>query len=118
MVAKLHFSQAYFQLIEVWRKPNKVILYNRDPDLTLRPRRRSITEALEHVEHGDEGSRDGVHIDWKSLRIDQHHFFIEVEERKKDWHATIGCQLANRYGMRRFCDKNNPSQMFFWDPIT
>ena len=73
----------------------KVVLYNQDPDLTLRPRRRSITEALEHVEHGDEGSRDGVHIDW-----------------------TIGWQLANRYGMRRFCDKNNPTQMFSWDPIT
>ena len=96
----------------------KVVLYNQDPDLTLRPRRRSITEAVEHVEHGDEGSRDGVHVDWKSLRIDQHHFLIDVEERKKDWHATIGWQLANRYGMRRFCDKNNPTQMFSWDPIT
>ena len=61
----------------------KVVLYNQDPDLTLRPRRRSITEALEHVEHGDEGFRDGVHVDWKSLRIDQHHFLIDVEERKR-----------------------------------
>ena len=37
------------------------INYNQDPNLTLRTRRRSITAALEHVEHGDEGSRDGVH---------------------------------------------------------
>ena len=47
----------------------KVSLYNQDPVLTLKPRRRSITEALEHVEYGDEGSRDGVQIDWKSLKI-------------------------------------------------
>ena len=96
----------------------KVALYNQDPNLTLRTRRRAITAALEHVEHGDEGSRDGVHIDWKSLRIDQHHFLIDVEERKKDWHATIGWQLANRHGMRRFCDRNDSTQMFSWESVT
>ena len=90
-------------------KHYNVKLYNLSEKLDLRKKKKDMEWVINNLV---DRRKD---IDSARITIvEKYYFEIEVEESSKNWHKLFGKILANNFGMREYCDSNDPSRLFYW----
>lgn len=88
-----------------------VSLHNQSEHLDLRKKKNEIKEVIEYLSF-DRNQRDIKKV--SIISIEKRIIELEVEETDNNWHKRFGKILANNFGMREFCDPNDPSRLFKW----
>lgn len=91
------------------------LINRKDRSLDLRLKENEIKEVIDYVlRGGSKGTAYGYvgDISLESVRKDI--IVLHVEESYNKWHWVVGQRLAQQYGMRNYCDPNNPERMFKW----
>ena len=95
-----------------------LLLINSDPKLNLTNRRNDINEVFRFIHNGGTTGRKFRDIGkYKVVEIKQHHILVEVSESSKSWHRFVGFFLANKFGMRAYCNPKDSTRMFKWKEI-
>ena len=100
-----------------FRKNYRFTLRNRNPNLDLRNKEENIKNAIKYISSGGDGGTAFRPVKQIELLgdIKQNSFVLKVvvnDEKYAEWRRQIGRLLANKYGMRDFCDPNDQKKMF------
>lgn len=92
-------------------------LINNDPQLSLIKKVKEIDEVFRFIHNGGSTGRKFRYPEkYSVVEIKQHDIVVEVSESSKKWHPFVGFFLANKFGMRKYCDPKNDRRMFEWMP--
>ena len=94
------------------KKKYKVVLHNKSSKLDLHEKSKHMKDVLNYLIY-DRRDLNQARI----LGIKQHSIMVEVDEESKNWHSRFGNILANKSGMREYCDSVNPERLFRWIEI-
>ncbi len=90
-------------------------LINPNPELNLIRKSKDIDEVFRFIYNGGTTGRKFRDLEkYDVVEIQQHHILVEVSESSKSWHRFVGFFLANKFGMRAYCDPKDSTRMFKW----
>ena len=90
-------------------------LINLNPELNLIGKSKDIDKVFRFIYNGGTTGRKFRDIEkYHIVKIQQHKILIEVGESSKSWHRFVGFFLANKFGMRAYCDPKDSTRMFKW----
>lgn len=91
-------------------------LINHDKHLDLREKVNEINSVVNHILSG--GFDGNCFINIRSLvvnHVSKRSIELTVEENgNTHWHKSFGWNLANKQGMREFCNPSDDTEMFDW----
>lgn len=92
-------------------------LINIDPQLSLIRKSKEIDKVFQFICSGGTTGRKFRDLEkYSVVEIEKRDIVVEASESSKSWHRFVGRFLANKFGMRNFCDPNNSRRMFEWMP--
>jgi len=90
-------------------------LINLNPELNLTRKSKDIDEVFRFIYNGGTTGRKFRDLEkYKVVKIQQHEILIEISESSNSWHRFVGFFLANKFGMRAYCDPKDSTRMFKW----
>ncbi len=91
-------------------------LINSDSNLDLTTKKDSITATFQHIRDGGESGNSFKDLDaCEIVKVERRLITIKVSESGNAWHRHVGKRLANRHGMRKYCDPGDSRRMFTWE---
>lgn len=95
-----------------------LFLINSNPKLNLTKRSKDINEVFKFIHNGGTTGRKFRDIEkYKIVEIKPRHILVKVSESSNSWHRFVGFFLANKFGMRTYCDPKDSTRMFKWKEI-
>jgi hypothetical protein len=97
------------------KRKYRLELRNPNSQLDLSSKQQAIEEVFRFIYNGGSSGRAFVALQtYRIVKILRRTIVIEVCESSNPWHRFVGKFLANRFGMRAFCDPKDKTRMFNW----